>query len=215
VSRHGRQTSVLAARAAAAGLVAFSDRAALERSLAPPTGVPHEGMQAALRGAEAALIRAAEADGGVTAWRAGVRRRLRRLLREVAAAPPGERGPRWLAEREVACLVVGLTDPVVRDACWRELDRHRSAEVFTLWRQVALRSWPPYDAAPLFLLGWLAWRRGDGVLARIAACRAVAADSGYEAARLLLTALDHGVDPAALPAVPGGRQGRPRRRRQR
>lgn len=207
--RHGRRTSAIAAIAAAAGLVALPDRAALERSLDPATEAPDAAMQAALRHAEAALVRAVGGGGGRTVWRAVVRRRLRQLLCEATAAA-GERGQRWLTDHEVACLVVGLADPIVRDACWRELDRHRSAEAFTLWHQIALRAWPPYDTAPMFLLGWLAWRRGDGALARIAAHRVLAGHAGYEAARLLLKALDYGVDPHVLPTVSGG-QPRPAR----
>jgi hypothetical protein len=53
----------------------------------------------------------------------------------------------------------------------------------------------PYDAPPLFLFGWAAWRSGDGTLAGIAAERAVASDPNYSLADLLLAALSHGLDP--------------------
>jgi hypothetical protein len=62
----------------------------------------------------------------------------------------------------------------------------------------------------MFLLGWAAWRRGDGALARVAAHRALASDADYDAARLLLVVLDHGIDPDELPRLLAARPGRAR-----
>ena len=59
-----------------------------------------------------------------------------------------------------------------------------------------------YDAAPLFLAGWHAYRQeGNGALAGIAADLAITADPGYRAAGLLCEALACGVDPRRLPTL--------------
>jgi hypothetical protein len=56
----------------------------------------------------------------------------------------------------------------------------------------------PYDATPLFLAAWRCYRDGNGVLAGIAAERALASDPGYGAASLLSAAVAHGVPPGDL-----------------
>jgi len=53
----------------------------------------------------------------------------------------------------------------------------------------------PLACAPLAVLGWHSWARGEGALARVAVERAVQEDPTYRLATLLLTALDHGVAP--------------------
>jgi hypothetical protein len=213
----GRAASAVAAAAAVAGLVALPDRQALVRSLEPAGGDPAS-MQRAVRYAEAALVLAAARHGGVPAWRAGTRERFRRAIRRARSAG-GLDGPSpgWLTDHDVARLLVGLADLGARDACWRDLDLRCSAEGFAVCWQLVRRSVPPYRAAPLFLLGWAAWRRGDGALARIAAGQALEAQPDYDAARLLLVVLDHGLDPDELPrlAIRPGRSWRRRRRRSR
>jgi uncharacterized protein DUF4192 len=53
----------------------------------------------------------------------------------------------------------------------------------------------PLAAAPLSLLGWHSWARGEGALARIAVDRAATEDPTYRLAVLLSTVLDHGIAP--------------------
>jgi hypothetical protein len=67
-----------------------------------------------------------------------------------------------------------------------------------------------YVPAPATLLALVAWRTGDGVLADIAAERALEADRTYRLAQLVLHALQHGLPPTALDERP-----EPRRRRRR
>jgi hypothetical protein len=205
--------SAVAAAAAVAGLVALPDRQALERSLQPTARATAGSMQYALRQAEAALVLAAARSGAPAAWRAGTRERFRRAIRR-ARGRTHQDGPAadWLTDHDAARLLVGLVDLGARDACWRDLDLRCSAEAFAVCWQLARRSSPPYRAAPLFLLGWAAWRRGDGALARIAALQSLEDDAGYDAARLLLVVLDHGLDPAELPRL-AMRPGRARRQR--
>jgi Domain of unknown function (DUF4192) len=208
--------SAVAAVAAVAGLVALPDRQARERSLEPTARASTASMQRALRHAEAALVLAVARRGGPSAWRAGTRERFRRAIRR-ARGRGRQDGPArdWLTDHDVARLLVGLVDVVARDACWRDLDLRCSAEAFAVCWQLARRSSPPYRTAPLFLLGWAAWRRGDGALARMAALQSLDGDPGYDAARLLLVVLDHGLDPKELPrlALQPGRAWRPRQSR--
>src|SRR6185437_562686 len=53
----------------------------------------------------------------------------------------------------------------------------------------------PLAAAPLSLLAWHSWARGEGALARIAVDRALAEDPTYRLAGLLTAVLDHGIPP--------------------
>ena len=77
-----------------------------------------------------------------------------------------------------------------------------------LWIDLARRLPHPYDAAPLFLAGWHAYRQGNGALAGIAADLAQTADPGYRAAALLRQTLAYGLNPRELPKLrdlpPGG-----------
>ena len=66
----------------------------------------------------------------------------------------------------------------------------------------------PYDAAPLFLAGWHAYRQGNGALAGIAADLAPTPTRSYRAAALLHQTLAYGINPRELPQLrdlpPGG-----------
>lgn len=110
------------------------------------------------------------------------------------------RAPAPLTDAEVAGLVVALADVTVRDAAWTALDAGE-VDGRGLWLELAHRAPPPYDAAPLFLLGWRWWRRGDLLRARLAAERAARVPGGYSAARLLLDAVSSCVDPATIPRL--------------
>jgi hypothetical protein len=100
----------------------------------------------------------------------------------------------------VARLAAGLADIAVRDSVWLAVDQRR-LDGRALWRELARRAPEPYDAAALFLFGWAEWRAGNGVLAGIAAERALASDPGYTAAELLLGALRQGLDPRRTPRL--------------
>ena len=195
-------------------MVRLPDRQALVRSLEPLPPNVAEPMEQALKQAEAAFVLAVRRRGTASAWQAGTRERFHRAVyRARGGGRPG--GRPLLTDREVARLVVGLVDLQARDTCWQDLDLRCSAEAFAVCWQLAQRSLWPYRSAPLFLLGWAAWRRGDGVLARVAAEHALEEDVSYEAARLLLVMLDHGLHPDELPRLASrrnhpARRGRPR-----
>jgi Domain of unknown function (DUF4192) len=84
---------------------------------------------------------------------------------------------------------------------WMALDDDR-LDGIELWVNLARRLPSPYNAAPLFLAAWRAWRDGNGALAGIAAEQALASDPGYGAAGLLLAALTRSIDPRTLPKLP-------------
>jgi len=202
-------SSHIAAATARAGLVALPDRAALAKTLDPVDGSVRAAMERALATAETAFVDTVATAGGIAAWRAWMRGRIQRAG-ERALAGHGAPGTHVLSDEESAEILVALSDVPIRDACWLKAERGRSGDNLALWSQLARRAVPPYDAAPLFLLGWVAWRRGDGALARIAAQRALASDAGYGAARLLLDAMDSAVDPRRFPRLTAGRRARRR-----
>lgn len=115
-------------------------------------------------------------------------------------------------------LLVGLGDPVVREEAWRRTERDGSPRIPELWWALVRHAVPPWNVAPLFLLGWAAWRRRDLPLANAAVQRALAVDPGDNPARLLTDVLRRRVDPGSIPrldrasARPSGRSadcGRP------
>jgi hypothetical protein len=207
----GAPSSHVAAAAASTGLVALPDRAALARTLDPVAGGARASMERALTKAEAEFVETVAAAGGTEAWRTVMRGCIQRVG-ERLLAPDGGPGSAVLTDEESAEILVALSDVQVRDACWLRVERGRSDCNLALWSQLVRRALPPYDAAPLFLLGWLAWRRGDGALARIAAERALLSDPGYRAAGLLLDVLNSSIDPRGLPSLTAGRR-RTRRRK--
>jgi hypothetical protein len=105
-----------------------------------------------------------------------------------------------LPEPRMARFAAALRRVEVRDRVWTALDDGRlPGDV--LWRHMATVLPDPFSAPPLFLVGWAAWRRGNGALAMIAAERALEADPGYGAADLLLSAISNAVDPRMLPRI--------------
>ncbi|MDT4893281.1 MAG: hypothetical protein QOE97_2316 [Pseudonocardiales bacterium] len=121
-----------------------------------------------------------------------------------AAARAVDQGAGPLPDERVARFGVALTAIEVRDSVWLAIDSGR-LDGRELWRDLGRRLPPPYDAAPLFLTGWSAWRHGNGVVAGEAARRALVSDPGYSAAELLVSALAGGVDPTRMPALGASR----------
>jgi Domain of unknown function (DUF4192) len=197
----------VAAVATYAGRVALPDRAALERSLAPTDGAEREAVEVATERAAHALA----AEAGRAKDPAGSRRRagVRGLVRAVRRYADGGR----LADEELARLTLLLNHIDVRDLCWarvttagEQLDAH-----LDLWSDVTRRARGDLIAAPATLLGYAAWRSGNGALAWVAVERALDADPAYSLALLLGEALERALPPSLLDE----RQTRPRRRRRR
>ncbi|HLL64799.1 MAG TPA: DUF4192 domain-containing protein [Micromonosporaceae bacterium] len=208
--------SVVAAAATVAGCVALPDRAAVVRTLDPPTGlalvaIQQAGERAAARLAE--VLAAGSPNRLVAEGRAAVRSGLDRygVLERPAADGAGR-----LSDDEVAWLSVLVTVSLpVRDWAWQGLDRRpadrEAAE--RLWTDVVRRCEPDLVPGPAVLLAYALWRLGDGVRASIAVDRALAADPGYPAAKLIAELLRRAIPPTAMPDLVSA--GRPTRRRQR
>jgi hypothetical protein len=122
------------------------------------------------------------------------------VVRALVTAQQAAQARRMPPDEQVARFALALQSYPVRDAMWLAIDDGLvpGAE---LWVNLARRLPSPYDAAPLFLAGWSAYREGNGALAGIAAELALASDPGYSAAGLLLAALRYGVDPRTLPKL--------------
>lgn len=177
-------TSQLSAEATYAGLSALPDRAALAATLA---GQPDRERLLPLL--ESSAERADERDADA-------------LLDSIFRVAAESGRPRWagLSDAQAVRFGLALRSIEVRDEVWTALDR-REIEGEALWRELARRLPPPYDAAPAFLAGWLAWRAGNGALANVAADRALDSDPDYSAAELLIMAVSAGLDPRRMPAL--------------
>jgi hypothetical protein len=188
------EPSAFAAAATYAGVVALPDRAALAALLDPLADEDRARLVASIVDAENDTV-AAVLEGHA-------QRHDRSIKRAMFASARTADEPRWTepSDRDVARFGVALSAIAMRDAMWMAVDDGR-LDGRALWRDLARRLPSPYDAAPLFLYGWAAWRSGDGALANIAAERAVTSDPGYSAADLLLAALARGVDPRRMPKL--------------
>ncbi|MHA3703316.1 DUF4192 domain-containing protein [Jatrophihabitans sp. YIM 134969] len=189
------RASPAAVSATFAGVSVLPDREAVEAEFA--VGAPDPALGPLIEACEAAAVRAiVEGDGGARTTEGAVR--VVALAREYDTRPPGPAPA--LADPVVARCLADLADTGVRDAVWLAVD---AGEVHGqgLWLELARRAPAPYDATPMFLLGWRSWRHGDGVRAVLAAERAAATPGGYSAARLLLDAINACVDPRTVPPL--------------
>ncbi len=187
--------SSTAAAATYAGLVAWPDREQLARTLDPCGDDDRAALLPLLEDAEEDAMRAILAGGQ--------ERRRRADKRAIfAAARDADRTlfRAELAGTQLARFATALADVAVRDPVWLAVDQGRLCGR-ALWAELARRVPAPYDAPALFLFGWAEWRSGNGVLAGIAAERALRSDPDYTAADLLLASLRHGLDPGRTPRL--------------
>jgi hypothetical protein len=191
--------STVAAEATYAGLVALPDRQSLLASLDGADDAARAALLPALRRADHRLCDLIARNGAQRAHRG----EQTAVLRAAAECRAGVR----LSPRRLARLATALREPAVRDTIWLGID-DRSLHAEELLGQLHTRLPPPYVAAPLFLYGWQLWRSGSGMLAATAAERALQADPGYSAARLLSEAVEAGLDPRHTPPLRGGRPSR-------
>lgn len=186
--------SAFAAAATYSGVVALPDRAALAAVLDPLPADERERLDSAIAEQEHAAVRAALAgDGG---------RHERSVKRALFAAARDSDEANWpgLPEVDAARFGAALAALPVRDAVWVAVDDGR-LDGRPLWRDLARRLPGPYDAPPLLLFGWAAWRAGDGTSAGIAADRAIGSDPDYTAAYLLRAAVANALDPRQFPKL--------------
>lgn len=189
--------SQAAATATYAGLVAYPDRNAALEILNQPSQLGREQHADLIAEYENAAVQAI-LDGNGSRQRRSVTRAVFAAARasDETLIPIVEQEP----TKAICRLAVGLTNTEIRDSVWVAVDRGR-LDGRPLWLALAQVVPPPYDAAPLFLYGWVSWRNGDGLLALEAAKRALVSDPGYTAADLLLAALDAGLDPFRTPRL--------------
>jgi hypothetical protein len=131
-----------------------------------------------------------------------------RVMTRFAGAPPVSgplladlRDDELLGHEEAATLILGLQDRSTRDRAAEWMEGHEAGPALRLWRALARRCVGPYGehaAAPLTLVGWVAWSAGDDVEAREAMAMALGADPGYLFARLLHQACNEGLDPESI-----------------
>ena len=99
--------------------------------------------------------------------------------------------------KHVARCAVGLQNIRVRDGLLRQIYDHPEIRSSVRANLIDIVSLVPaaYIAACATVLAGCAWLDGNGALARIATDTALEADSTYSLARLLDTALSHGIPP--------------------
>jgi hypothetical protein len=184
--------SVVAAEAVVAGLAARSSRDDLASILDPraATVVP----VAELASAEDRITRAILSDQLK-------RTRLTDTRAIVAAINRSHKGePNEMTSAQAARFATALTDIGIRDELWLQIDE-RSVQAGEFMLGMLRRLPAPYDAPPLFLFGWDQWRAGNGIVAAMAAERAMDSDPDYSAANLLLSAVRCGLDPRTTPVL--------------
>jgi hypothetical protein len=181
-----------AAAATVAGLTVAPSRHDLERRFEPDRDrrLPRELVEQEERGLGPVMVNGKLGLRGDIAVHA-----IRHAMKQASISPYGEQ-----LDIDIARLGAALRHHAVRDAIWSAIEND-ACDADELWLDLARRLPSPYNAAPLFLYGWSAWRRGNGTLAGMAAERALDADPGYRAAELLLSALRRVVDPRALPKL--------------
>jgi hypothetical protein len=189
--------SVIAAEATYRGQVALPSRQALVDQVAPVEGEARAAMVAATsRACETLQHLITDGEHGERA----VRRSGRLAVRE---AEKKYRAGRPLTDDEVAWLGVLLIDPDVFDYT---LDRQGTQEWrLRLWTEVLRGVEAAYVAPVGCVLGYLAWRAGNGPLARVAIDRALHEDPQFPMAGLLDEVLGLGIGPHAMTALESSR----------
>jgi hypothetical protein len=192
----------LAAEAVFQGQVALPDRQALVAQVAAVTGPARSAMTAATERARTRLTALRDGRPGRSVFRAG-----RAAVQE---AERFGRAGRALTDDQVAWLGLLIGDLAVQDyALDRTDDQHWRIR---LWTDVVRRVDPAHAVAPACLLGFTAWRAGNGSLARVAVDRALTGQPGHRLAGLLDHLLCSGIGPQAVlelkPPVRTGRRPR-------
>jgi hypothetical protein len=183
----------LAAELAAEGRGVLPDRRALERSVAGV--VPPEDGAAARAFRQAQVRQATRCRADAVAYRRAAGRALAGAVTRCAPGGPG------VAAGERPALAVSLADAVVRDGALRWLGGPRQDGAHALWLDLVRHAPAPWAAAPAVLLAVYAYSRGDGVLSRVCADRALADDPECAAAVVVHRLLDEGHPPEEVTAA--------------
>jgi Domain of unknown function (DUF4192) len=182
-------SSAVAAAATYAGIVVRPDRAAVEKLVKPVGGLAAIAMTQAVDRAERRLASLRDSAELIAEGKLAVDHAL-------TLAEAGDR----LDDDTAAWLSIVIADTEVRDHAWARSDN--LPWQLDLWLDLTRRAEPILAAPFASLLGWCAWRQGDGVLALAALERAYRIDPAYELARLLLGALDDAQPPTVIDQWP-------------
>ena len=163
-------THAIAATAVYAGLCCRSDREALAAEITGPLEVEQDALRLLTTEVRAEI---GELDG------AGRCDLMATLVRAAVA------GRDQLDDHACALLAVLAHDTHVRDIAWSLISAELAEQHQRLWRQVVARTVPPYEAAPICLLGLAAWIGGDGALMNCCIERITIVDPDYSLGRLL------------------------------
>jgi hypothetical protein len=179
-------SSAVLAAAVAGGQVVRSDRAALERLVAPAD-------DERIGRREELLVQAVERE------LAG-EPELPDLAPVLTAIADAQAGRLELDDERVVQLAIALTAPAVRDAALLRCAGPDGAGAEQLWAALARETPDPEAAEPAALLAVSALLRGDGALANVALDRAERAWPGHNLTGLLRRATQAGVRPAEVRA---------------
>lgn len=188
------ETSPVAVSAVVAGCVALPDRAAMEQRVASVVGAEREAFAAATVHAEHRISKAF-----ISGDQSLVRARLVRAgagLLDRALRRYGNGGR--LADPAAAWLSVLLGEEQFASVAWRRVDQASADAHIAMWCDLTRRVEPAYLPPVATLLGYAAWRTGDGALAGVAVQRALDAKPTYEPAQVMEALLDAGTPPDAL-----------------
>jgi hypothetical protein len=185
-------TSEVSARCAYEGLAAAPSRDHVARLVAPVGGPARSAMtQATDRAEQRFRDRLASVPEGeqVAAVQAAGTAAVNAAIERYAGGGP-------LDDDELAWLSILLVSIPVRDAAWWSIT---NVELhLRLWGDATRRVDPALVAAPATLLGFTAWRAGDGVLAGLALDRALHEDPSYSLAHTILGCVQQGPPPDLL-----------------
>lgn len=177
----------VAAAVAAKGFVTFDSREELARLLDPDDPLAVARRERLLERRLETLGEQGEQDGCAQSFR-----EVRQALAQA------ENGPLDLSDDQVVHLALAISDARVRDACLAvaiPACGEQSLQAETLWLELVRKSPAPERAEAATLLGYSAYVRGEGALARIAFENALAAAPGHTLADLLVRCLDAGMPP--------------------
>jgi hypothetical protein len=201
-------TSVLAAAATYAGLQVRGTLAEMRARLLPWETAAALRQEAALDAAQSALIPRildAESRADVAEETLAVAQRIMGLLADTPTVSgtldADLRDDELVGHDDAATLILGIQDRTTRDRAAEWMEGAEAGPALRLWRALARRcvgSYGEHAAAPLTLVGWVAWSTGDELEAREALAMALATDPDYLFARLLHQACNEGLDPESV-----------------
>lgn len=183
-------SSLAAAGAVLAGCVAMPDRETFARIVEPVDGPERQAIRTATVAARARAESMLD-TADVEYWFREGTRHIRACLDDVQAGRP-------IPVEDLAWLGVLLTGTLVRDIAMTFHREYGDDVSHRFWIEVVRRLEPEYLPAPAVNLAFLAYRSGDGTLARLAAERALQVDPNYRFAKMILFALNAGLPPTGI-----------------